>query len=287
MSTLAIETRARGSLGSRMGDQLMLGAAVLLALLWITPLVWVFCLSFKPNSFLEQHTDVLFSPPFTLQNYTNIIHTSAVGGWLLNSVIVSLGQTFLTLVIASLAGYGFARTEFPGKKYVYLICLCGLAVPEQALVIPLHHIFSTLDWHNTYGALIMPRLASPFGVYLMTQYFKAVPVDIEEAALLDNASRFKVFWRIVLPLSMPAQATLAIFTFLGAWNDYLWPLVSASKPEMYTLTIGLASTQGNFAQSEGIGYLMAQAIFAGLPIFVLYLFFQKYIVAAVAGTTVR
>jgi multiple sugar transport system permease protein len=91
----------------------------------------------------------------------------------------------------------------------------------------------------------------------------------------------------VLPLSMPAQATLAIFTFLGAWNDYLWPLVSASKPEMYTLTIGLASTQGNFAQSEGIGYLMAQAIFAGLPIFVLYLFFQKYIVAAVAGTTVR
>jgi multiple sugar transport system permease protein len=287
MSTLAIETRARGSLGSRMGDQLMLGAAVLLALLWITPLVWVFCLSFKPNSFLEQHTDVLFSPPFALQNYTNIIHTSAVGGWLLNSVIVSLGQTFLTLVIASLAGYGFARTEFPGKKYVYLICLCGLAVPEQALVIPLHHIFSTLDWHNTYGALIMPRLASPFGVYLMTQYFKAVPVDIEEAALLDNASRFKVFWRIVLPLSMPAQATLAIFTFLGAWNDYLWPLVSASKPEMYTLTIGLASTQGNFAQSEGIGYLMAQAIFAGLPIFVLYLFFQKYIVAAVAGTTVR
>ncbi|RKP54614.1 carbohydrate ABC transporter permease [Pararobbsia silviterrae] len=287
MSTLAIETRPRGSLAGRLGDRLMLGAVVLFALIWIAPLIWVFCLSFKPNVFLEQHTDVLFSPPFTLQNYTNIIHTSAVGGWLLNSVIVSLGQTILTLVIASLAGYGFARTEFPGKRYLYVICLCGLAVPDQALVIPLHHIFADLDWHNTYGALIMPKLASPFGVYLMTQYFKAVPVDIEEAALLDNASRFKVFWRIVLPLSMPAQATLAIFTFLGAWNDYLWPLVSASKPEMYTLTIGLASTQGNFAQSEGIGYLMAQAIFAGFPIFVLYLFFQKYIVAAVAGTTVR
>lgn len=287
MSTLAVETRPRGSLAGRLGDRVMLGGVVLLALIWITPLVWVFCLSFKPNKFLEQHTDVLFSPPFTLQNYTNILHTSAVGGWLINSVIVALGQTILTLVIASLAGYGFARTEFPGKRYLYVICLCGLAVPEQALVIPLHSLFATLDWHNTYGALILPRLASPFGVYLMTQYFKAVPLEIEEAALLDNASRFKVFWRIVLPLSMPAQATLAIFAFLSAWNDYLWPLVSASKPEMYTLTIGLASTQGNFAQSEGIGYLMAQAIFAGLPIFVLYLFFQKYIVAAVAGTTVR
>ncbi len=281
------EVRARGALAGRLGDTLMLAAVVLLALIWIAPLVWVFALSFKPNAFLEQHTDVLFSPPFTLQNYTNILGTSAVGGWLINSVIVSLGQTFLTLVIASLAGYGFARTEFPGKRYLYVICLAGLAVPEQALVIPLHSIFATLDWHNTYGALILPRLASPFGVFLMTQYFKAVPVDIEEAALLDNASRFKVFWRIVLPLSIPAQATLAIFTFLSAWNDYLWPLVSASKPEMYTLTIGLASTQGNFAQSEGIGYLMAQAVFAGLPIFILYLFFQKYIVAAVAGTTVR
>jgi multiple sugar transport system permease protein len=141
--------------------------------------------------------------------------------------------------------------------------------------------------HNTYSALILPRLAAPFGVFLMTQYFKAIPKDIEEAALLDNASRLKIFWRVILPLSIPAQATLGIFTFLYAWNDYLWPLISASKPEMYTLTLGLAATQTNFAQSEGIGYLMSQAVFAGLPIFVLYLFFQKYIVTAVAGTTVR
>lgn len=287
MSTFAADVRPRGALAGRVGDRMMLLAVVMLALIWIAPLVWVLCLSLKPNAFLERHTDILFSPPFTFQNYTNIINTSAVGGWLINSVIVSVGQTLLTLVIASLAGYGFARTEFPGKRYLYVLCLCGLAVPEQALVVPLHHIFASLDWHNTYHALILPRLASPFGVYLMTQYFKAVPVEIEEAALLDNASRFKVFWRVVLPLSIPAQATLAIFTFLGAWNDYLWPLVSASKPEMYTLTIGLASTQGNFAQSEGIGYLMAQAVFAGLPIFLLYLFFQKYIVSAVAGTTVR
>ena len=270
-----------------LADRLILGAVILLALLWTTPLLWVFALSFKPNEFLMEHTDVLFSPPFTFKNYTNILGTSAVFQWIVNSIVVSLGQTFLTLVLASLAGYGFARTQFPGKRWVFAFVLAGLAVPEQAIVIPLHRMFAEADMHNTYSALILPRLAAPFGVFLMTQYFKAIPMDIEEAALLDNASRWKIFLRIILPLSIPAQATLGIFTFLSAWNDYLWPLISASKPEMYTLTLGLAATQSNFAQSEGIGYLMAQAVFAGLPIFVLYLFFQKYIVTAVAGTAVR
>jgi multiple sugar transport system permease protein len=271
----------------KLGDRLILGAVIVLALLWTTPLIWVFALSFKPNEFLMTHTDVLFSPPFTFKNYTDILGTSAVFQWIVNSIVVALGQTVFTLVLCSLAGYGFARTEFPGKRWVFAFVLAGLAVPEQAIVIPLHRMFAEWEMHNTYSALILPRLAAPFGVFLMTQYFKAIPKDIEEAALLDNASRLKIFWRVILPLSIPAQATLGIFTFLYAWNDYLWPLISASKPEMYTLTLGLAATQTNFAQSEGIGYLMSQAVFAGLPIFVLYLFFQKYIVTAVAGTTVR
>ncbi len=117
----------------------------------------------------------------------------------------------------------------------------------------------------------------------MAQYFRAISPEIEEAALLDSASRFKVFWRIMLPLSIPAQATLGIYTFLHAWNDYFWPLVSATKPEMYTLTIGLASMQTNFSQTEGLGFLMAQAVFAGLPVLILYLFFQRHIVNAAAG----
>jgi len=273
--------------GKQLGDRLILGSVIVLALLWTAPLIWVFALSFKPNAFLMQHTDVLFSPPFTFKNYRDILGTSAVFQWVVNSCIVALGQTFLTLLLASLAGYGFARTEFPGKRWAFAFVLAGLAVPEQAIVIPLHRMFAEWDLHNTYSALILPKLAAPFGVFLMTQYFKAIPKDIEEAALLDNASRWKIFLRVILPLSIPAQATLGIFTFLSAWNDYLWPLISASKPEMYTLTLGLAATQSNFAQSEGIGYLMSQAVFAGLPIFILYLFFQKYIVMAVAGTTVR
>jgi multiple sugar transport system permease protein len=273
--------------GRSLGDRLLLLAVVLLALAWIAPIVWVVGLSFKPNEVLMRSTNGIIFPPFTLKNYTDIMAASAVFGWMANSAVVAVGQTVLTLTIASLAGYGFARTDFPGRKLLFVLLLAALAVPEQAVIVPLHTMFAQAGLHNTYIALIAPRLAFPFGVLLMTQYFRAIPPEIEEAALLDRASRLKVFWRIVLPLSVPAQATLGIYTFLHAWNDYFWPLVSATKPEMYTLTVGLASMQTNFAQTEGIGFLMAQAVFAGLPVLILYLFFQRHIVSAVAGGAAR
>jgi multiple sugar transport system permease protein len=264
-------------------DGLLWLALALLTIFWIAPIVWVVGLSFKPNDVLMRTTGGLIFPPFTVKNYADILASSSVFGWMLNSAIVAVGQTVLTLALASLAGYGFARTNFPGRKVIFVLVLAALAVPEQAIIVPLHTMFAAADLHNTYAALIAPRLAFPFGVLLMTQYFRAISPEIEEAALLDSASRFKVFWRIVLPLSIPAQATLGIYTYLHAWNDYFWPLVSATKPEMYTLTIGLASMQTNFAQTEGIGFLMAQAVFAGLPVLILYLFFQRHIVRAVAG----
>jgi multiple sugar transport system permease protein len=270
-----------------LGDRLLLLAVVLLAIAWIAPIVWVVGLSLKPNEVLMRSTGGIILPPFTLKNYADILAASSVFGWMTNSAIVAVGQTVLTLVIASLAGYGFARTDFPGRKMLFVLMLAALAVPEQAVIVPLHTMFAQAQLHNTYIALIAPRLAFPFGVLLMTQYFRAIPAEIEEAALLDRASRLKVFWRIVLPLSIPAQATLGIYTFLHAWNDYFWPLVSATKPEMYTLTVGLASMQTNFAQTEGIGFLMAQAVFAGLPVLILYLFFQRHIVSAVAGGAAR
>ncbi len=269
--------------GRGLGDMAVLLAVLGLAAVWVAPIVWVVALSFKPNEALMRSTGQVLSPPFTLRNYTDILNASLVFGWMLNSALVAVGQTVLTLVIASAAGYGFARTSFPGKPVLFGLTLAAFAVPEQAIIVPLHTIFSYLGLHNTYAALIAPRLAFPFGVLLMAQYFRAISPEIEEAALLDSASRFKVFWRIMLPLSVPAQATLGIYTFLHAWNDYFWPLVSATKPEMYTLTIGLASMQTNFAQTEGIGFLMAQAVFAGLPVLILYLFFQRHIVNAAAG----
>lgn len=266
---------------------LKIGLLVLLAILMVLPVFWVFALSLKPNADLMADTSSVFRAPYTLENYAAILGSSSEFRWILNSLIVSLGMTAGVLILSSLAGYAFARLEFPGRKILFVLVLMGLAVPEQAVILARHQMFSAIDLHNTYPALILPGLASPFGVFLMTQYFRAIPKELDEAARLDNASRFKIFWKVLLPLTIPAQATLGIFTFVFAWNDYWWPLISATRQEMFTLTVGIASSQVNFAQTEGLGFLMAQAVFAGLPIFIVYLFFQKYIVQAVAGAAGR
>lgn len=262
-------------------------AGVILAALMLLPIFWIIALSLKDNAALMQDTASVFTPPWTFQNYAAIVAGSSVFRWLLNSTIVAVGMTAGVLILSSLAGYAFARLEFPGRRWLYPFVLLGLAVPEQAVILARHQMFSAADLHNTYIALILPGLSAPFGVFLMTQYFKAIPAELDEAALLDGASRWTIFWKVLLPLTLPAQATLGIFTFVTAWNDYWWPLISATRQEMFTITVGIASQQMNFAQTEGLGFLMAQAIFAGLPIFVVYLFFQKYLVQAVAGAAGR
>lgn len=269
--------------GSLRTPRIAIIAVVIAAALMLVPMLWVVILSFKNNAELMADTSSAFSLPYTLTNYRNILGDGQVFTWLLNSTIVSLAMTGGVLVVSSLAGYGFARLEFPGRKVLFVIVLLGLAIPEQAVIIGRHQIFSALTMHNTYTALVMPGLSMPFGVFLMTQYFRAIPKEIDEAALLDNASRLRIFWKVLLPLTIPAQATLGIFTFFQAWNDYWWPLISATNSEMFTLTVGIAASQMNFAQAEGLGFLMAQAVFAGLPTLIVYLIFQKYIVRAVAG----
>jgi len=272
-----------GMVGRSTGDRIVLVAVVALAIVMVMPIVWALGLSIKTNSALMVDTSSVLNPPYTLENYRDIVAGSSVFRWLLNSTIVSLGMTVGVLILSSLAGYGFARLEFPGRNVIFILVLFGLAVPEQAVIIPRHQMFSELGLHNTYAGLIFPGLSTPFGVFLMTQYFKAIPKEIDEAAMLDNASRFKIFWRVLLPMTLPAQATLGIYTFLHAWNDYWWPLISGTNERMYTVTVGIAATQINFAESAGLGFLMAQAIFAALPILVVYLFFQKYIVRAASG----
>lgn len=261
--------------------------AIALGVLMLVPVLWIVALSFKDNAALMADTASVFRPAWTMDNYAAIVAGSSVFRWLLNSTIVALGMTAGVLILSSLAGYGFARLEFPGRKWLFVFVLVGLAVPEQAVILARHQIFSAVDMHNTYTALILPGLSAPFGVFLMTQYFRAIPAELDEAALLDGASSWTIFWKVLLPLTIPAQATLGIFTFVTAWNDYWWPLISATRKEMFTITVGIASQQMNFAQTEGLGFLMAQAVFAGLPIFVVYLFFQKYLVQAVAGAAAR
>jgi multiple sugar transport system permease protein len=265
------------------GNVLLPALMIALGIVMLGPILWALGLSFKSNAELMVDTGSVFQAPYTLENYADIMAGSSVIRWIMNSLIVSLGMMFGVLVLSSLAGYGFSRLDFPGRKIIFVLVLFGLAVPEQAVIIARYQIFSALDLHNTYAGLILPGLSAPFGVFLMTQYFRAIPKEIDEAAALDNASRFRIFWQVLLPMTLPAQATLGIFTFLHAWNDYWWPLISATNVQMYTLTVGVAATQINFAESTGLGFLMAQAIFASLPILVVYLFFQKYIIRAVSG----
>ena len=259
----------------------------LAALVMVAPLIWTVLLSLKSNASLMSDSGAAFHAPYTLENYYAIVRGSGVFRWLLNSVIVSLGTTLGVLALCSLAGYGFARLEFPGRRVLFVFVLLGLAIPEQAVILPRHQLFAELHLHNSYPGLILPGLVSSFGVFFMTQYFRGIPRELDEAAMLDGASRLKLFWKVLLPLTLPAQATLGVFTFLGSWNDYWWPLISATRSDRYTLTVGLASSQMNYAQTSGLGYLMAQAVFAAVPILIVYALFQKQIVGAMAGTAKR
>jgi multiple sugar transport system permease protein len=276
----AVNPRARLSPLALAG--VTIGAAIMLA-----PLLWTILLSLKSNAELLGNTSNAFHGPYTLENYRAILVGSSVTHWLLNSLIVSLGTTAGVLILCSLAGYGFARLDFPFRRSLFVFVLLGLAIPEQAVILPRHQLFAWLHLHNSYPGLILPGLVAPFGVFFMTQYFRAIPVELDEAAMLDGAGRFTLFWKVLLPLTRPAQATLGVFTFLGSWNDYWWPLISATRSARFTLTVGLASAQMNYAQTSGLGFLMAQAVFASLPILIVYIIFQKQIVAAMAGAAVR
>ena len=272
----------RGRLG--MAGWIALAVA---ALIMVAPLAWTLLLSLKNNAELVGHSEAALHGPYTLQNYGAIFGNSLTLRWLLNSTIVALGQTAGVLILASLAGYGFSRLDFPLRKPLFIFVLVGLAIPSQAVILVQHQLFAWAHLHNSYPGLILPGLVAPFGVFFMTTYMRGIPRELDEAAMLDGASRWTVFWKVILPLTKPAQSTLAVFTFLGSWNDYWWPLISATRSDMYTLTVGLAAAQMNYAQTSGLGYLMAQAVFASIPIFIVYVIFQKQIVRAMAGTAVR
>jgi multiple sugar transport system permease protein len=283
---------ARDSAGSALMQRDRLGIAgwialAIAALVMVAPLAWTLLLSLKNSAELVGHSEAALHGPYTLQNYAAIFGNSLTLRWLLNSTIVALGQTAGVLILASLAGYGFSRLDFPLRRPLFVFVLVGLAIPSQAVILVQHQLFAWAHLHNSYPGLILPGLVAPFGVFFMTTYMRGIPRELDEAAMLDGASRWTVFWKVILPLTTPAQSTLAVFTFLGAWNDYWWPLISATHSNMYTLTVGLAAAQMNYAQTSGLGYLMAQAVFASIPIFIVYIVFQKQIVRAMAGTAVR
>lgn len=282
-STAGIASKDRKPLFSRKTKTVLFMLSItVLAAIWILPLIWMFSLSLSSNEALQSDTTSLVPLEFTFDNLISVITGGQTVRWLLNSVIVTGMTTVITLIISAMAGYAFARIKFVGKKVVFPLVLAGLMVPREAMFIPLFLMFAESDLHNTYQALILPRIAAPLGVFIMTQFMAAIPDEIEEAARVDGASRWAIFWRIMLPMSAPALTALGIFTYILTWNDFLWPLVSATQREMFTITTGLASLQGNFAQATELGSLMARGVFASLPLLILFLIFQKHLVRGIS-----
>lgn len=219
----------------------------------------------------------------TIQNYFETFRQIPFGRFYLNSLIVATSTVTLQILTASLAAFAFARLRFWGRETLFLLYLATLMIPFQVTMIPNYIIIARfLQWRDTYQALILPTAFSAFSTFLLRQYFKGLPLDLDEAARMDGASSFRIWWQIIMPLSGPVIATLAIFNFQGSWNDFLWPLIITSKEQMRTIPIGLASFQGQYQTEWHL--LMAGAVIALLPVLVIYVLGQNWFVRGITLT---
>jgi multiple sugar transport system permease protein len=255
-----------------------------LSLLMLTPLLWMLMTSIQTPNEAQQFPPVLPSGTHW-QNYTNALHAAPFGRFFLNTAIVTGASVLGNLVFCSLAGYAFARLRFFGNNVVFVLILATLMVPFQVVMIPTFIIMKDLGLIDSLGALILPNLVTPFGIFLMRQFFRTLPIDLEEAARIDGCSRLGVLLRIVLPLSGPALATLAVITFLNTWNDFLWPLVAIQSTSHMTLQLGLSTFQGAHATNWTL--LMAGNVMATLPMLIAFVIAQRQFVNSIAAAGVK
>jgi len=282
VSSIGDEMRQQRAQQDKIRHRLYLFVLAIFALIWMSPVIWTVVTSFRTEPSLQRNLASFIPVPFTTENWTFILSSGNLWKWFGNSVIVSTIHTLAQLVVCSLAAYAFARLDFYLKRPLYLLVLVGLMVPFQATFLPVYLLFSNLKLHNTLIALILPGIASSFAVFLMTQFFRGIPKELEEAAMMDGAGRFRIFITIIIPLSVPVMTALAIFTFLGNWNSYLWPLVSATSTEVYTLVIGLRKVSQSWGFVDFYGRNMAAAIFTALPIVIFFFAFQRRIISGIA-----
>jgi multiple sugar transport system permease protein len=254
--------------------------------LWMLPAIWSLVTSFRYETDIQRDLIGFFPFPLTTDHYQRILGDGLVARWFLNSLVVAATRTVVQLTLCSLAAFAFTRIPFKGKRVAYIFVLIGIMVPFEAILIPTYLFFADLRMHNTYAALIAPEIASPLALFLLTQFFQEIPTELDEAAYLDGATRLTVYLRVILPLATPVLTTLAIFTFLGTWNEYLWPLVSATDREALTMTIGLRKLAETFGhQTRDLGLKMAGAWVGGIPILVFYFIFQRRIVSGIKITS--
>jgi multiple sugar transport system permease protein/sn-glycerol 3-phosphate transport system permease protein len=263
---------------------------VLLAgsVLFLTPLFWQISTSLKTSAQAQAYPPVWIPSPLQFQNYADLFNRFPMATYLANSVFITCAIIFGTVVSSSLAAYGFARLRMPGRDLIFLILLSTLLLPGVVLIIPQFVMFQRLQWVNTYNPLIVPSFfGSAFSIFLLRQFFMTIPRELEDAARIDGAGFLRTFAQIVLPLAWPAVIAVALYSFLGAWNDFLGPLLYLSDPDKYTLPVALRFLQGSMRTRPENHLLMAAATISIIPCIIVFVLAQRWFMQGQVFTGVK
>jgi multiple sugar transport system permease protein len=254
---------------------------LVLAILWMLPAAWAIDTSFKPEGETTALPLSWLASAFTADAYVKVFQAGDLPRWYFNSIFTSVFISAASVLLASMAAFAFSRVPFRGRGIIFWVILAGLMVPGQVLIVPLFSIMQAFKMVDTYWGIILPQIASPFAMFIFKQYFDGIPFEYDEAARVDGCSRWRIYWQIWMPLSKPIIATVAIFAFVGSWNNFIWPFIVITSTDMMTIPVGLATVQSSF----GIRYaqIMASAVLGGLPAVIVFAFFQRQIVQGLAG----
>ncbi|XUL85577.1 carbohydrate ABC transporter permease [Streptomyces galilaeus] len=266
---------------------LLYAALVLCALLTLLPFVWGISGSLRSLDEIRSDPGSLLPHRFTLDNFTRLFRTQGFGRFMVNSIVVAAMVVVGNIVAASAAGYALAKLEFAGRRLAFGAVMAAMMVPFTAVFVPQFVLTVDMGLADTLAGIALPSLAMPMSVFIMRQYASSIPDELLEAARIDGAGEFRIFFRIFLPLAGPAVATITIMSFLNSWNYFIWPLIVAQSTSSYTLPVGLAATSQAAAHVTDYGLMLAGAVVVMLPVLVLFLFLQRYFVQGIAGTGMR
>ncbi len=251
---------------------------ILGALSMLVPFLWMLCVSFMTDTQIFSYPPQFIPKPFIFDNYANVFTKLPLTRFSFNSLFVAFVTTIFQVLFASMAGYGFARGNFKNRDFLFFVFLMTMMIPPQVNIIPLFFVMRELHWIDTYQALILPGVFGGFGVFMMRQWFLGLSREIEDAARIDGCNFVAVFFRIALPLSIPALVTLSLFTFITSWNSFMWPLIVTNSVDITTLPVALAQFKGSFRETILWGDLMACSVVLSLPVIVIFLLGKKYFI---------
>lgn len=253
---------------------LILGSIVTLA-----PLLWMVSASLMPAGEASTFPPPLFPSEVTFGHYVDLFGTLNLGRYFLNSTLIALLITVISLLFNSMAGYAFAKFRFRGRRRLFRVLIGGLVIPVQVAMLPLFLLLKQMGLINTYWGVVVPSMATIFGIFLIRQYAISIPDDLLDAARIDGAGEWRIYWSVVVPLCKPILVTLAIFTFMAAWNDFMWPLIVLNDNDMYTLPVALANMLGEYHQQTEL--MLAGAVLTVLPVMVIFAALQRYYVEGI------